>query len=132
QLQVGLALAVDRARGAAIPRRDDRGNLHDPCGSSRMKITCIVTRYSAMRPSSTRAFSSSTCRPVMWRSVFRARSRPRSTASCQPTGEADVMVDTDATATASLLLPVLHGLRRHVEHQPQADPVLGDAPVLDL
>jgi len=46
-----------------------------------MKVTSIVTRYSAMRPFSTFAFCSTISRPVMLRSVLLARCKPSVTAS---------------------------------------------------
>ena len=81
-----------------------------------------------MTPSSTRAFSSTISSPLMWRRVLRARSKPRSVASCQLFGEAAVIVETDATAISRS--PVKHRLGRHVEGEAQPHLVLEDAALL--
>ena len=48
---------------------------------SRRNVTSIVTRYSEILPLLTLAFCSTTCRPVMPRSVLLARSSPSRTAA---------------------------------------------------
>src|SRR5262245_28030499 len=52
-------------------------------------------------------------------------------ASCQPIGEADVIVETEATAMTTPL-PVQRRLGRHVEDEPQPHAILVDAAVDDL
>ena len=60
-------------------------------------------RFAPRASRSAVAFSSTTLMPVIPRRVARARSRPRRVASCQLSGDAAVIVETEATAIA---LPV--------------------------
>src|SRR3954466_12176542 len=68
-----------------------------------MNVTSMVTRYSAILPSATLAFCSSTCSPMIPRSVLPARVSPSRTASSKLSGDAAVIFETLATAISTSL-----------------------------
>ena len=70
-----------------------------------MNVTSMVTRNSEILPLLTAAFCSTTCKPVIPRSVLLARSRPSRTAASKLCEDADVIFDTLATAIAATLGP---------------------------